>query len=276
MTDALARHAAARRAAGKNAVEGVAVAAIICAAGSSSRMAGTGEVVKKEYRQMPGNSNRLTVLGAVVRAFAVLSEVKLIVIAVPDNPVTGETAARKAIPGVFLAGREPTVCFVRGGKTRRGSVFNALSVLPEKFPEVPNAKNYVLIHDGARPWVSPSFIRHIIAEVKHHPAVIPVMPVTETPKELTLCMGEAFASGRGDPIYVKHHLKRAAVAVAQTPQAFAFPEILDLHRIAAEHQLVTGMEFTDDAEIWGTFHGSVAVIPGDPKNRKITFPGDLA
>ena len=276
MTDALARHAAARRAAGKNAVEGVAVAAIICAAGNSSRMAGSGETVKKEYRRMPGDSNRLTVLGAVVRAFAVLSEVKIIVIAVPDNPVTGEAAARRAIPRVFLAGKDPAVYFVRGGRSRRSSVFNALSVLPGRFPEVPNAKKYVLIHDGARPWVSPSFIRHIISEVKRHPAVIPVMPITETPKELTSWMDEAFSAGRGEAIYVKNHLKRAAVGIAQTPQAFAFPEILDLHRMAAEHQLVTGMEFTDDAEIWGTFHGSVAVIPGDPKNRKITFPGDLA
>jgi len=259
-------------------VEGVAVAAIICAAGNSSRMSGPNGGVKKEYRPLTikatGKASGLTVLGATVRAFAALPEIQTIVIAVPDDPLTGEAAARKAIPPVLLSGKVgPPIHFVAGGKTRRGSVYNALSILHEKFPGKLNARSYVLIHDGARPWVHPSFIRQIIAEVKKHPAVIPVLPLTETPKEMTLALD---GSPGNDPIYVKRHLRRACVGVSQTPQAFAFPEILDLHEMAAKHESLTGMEFTDDAEIWGTFHGSVAVIPGDPKNRKVTFAEDLA
>ncbi|MCL2191617.1 MAG: 2-C-methyl-D-erythritol 4-phosphate cytidylyltransferase [Treponema sp.] len=263
----------------KTAVEGVAVAAIICAAGASSRMAGPDGGLKKEYRPLYGGAApkgnqklaSLTVLGAAVRAFAALPEIQTIVIAVPDDPATGEAAARKAIPPALLSGKiGPPVHFVAGGRTRRLSVFNALSVLPEKFLGRLDARSYVLIHDGARPWVRPSFIRGIIAEVKKHPAVVPVLPLTETPKETTLAL-----DGSG-PIYVKRHLRRACVGISQTPQAFAFPEILDLHEMAAEHERVTGIEFTDDAEIWGTFHGSVAVVPGDPGNRKVTFPGDLA
>jgi len=257
----------------ETAVEGVAVAAIICAAGASSRMSGPNGGIKKEYRLLPGNAAGLTVLGATVRAFAVLPEISLIVIAVPDDPATGEAAARKAIPPVLLDGKGPPVHFVKGDRTRRGSVFNALSMLPEKFLGKLNNRSYVLIHDGARPWVNPYFIRRIIAEVKKHPAVVPLLPLTETPKETTLSMDGSFGK---NPVYVKTHLRRAFVGISQTPQAFAFPEILDLHKLAAEHEKVTGVEFTDDAEIWGTFHGSVAAIPGDPKNRKITFPGDLA
>ena len=253
------------------------MAAIICAAGTSTRMSGTDGGIKKEYRPLTnkatGKAAGLTVLGATVRAFAALSEIQTIVIAVPENPLTGEAEARKAIPAAFLSGKiGPPIHFVAGGKTRRSSVYNALSILPEKFLGKVDARSYVLIHDGARPWVHPAFIRRIIAEVKKHPAVIPILPLTETPKEMTMELDDALGNG---PVYVKRHLRRACVGISQTPQAFAFPEILGLHEMAAEHESLTGLEFTDDAEIWGTFHGSVAVIPGDPKNRKVTFAGDL-
>jgi len=193
---------------------------------------------------------------------------------VPDDPVTGEAAARKAIPPEFLARKVgPPIHFVKGGKTRRISVFNALSILPEKFLGRLDARSYVLIHDGARPWTSPAFIKRIIAEVKKHPAVVPLLPLTETPKETTLTLDGSFGA---EPVYVKQHLRRACVGVSQTPQAFAFPEILEVHKMAAERERVMGIEFTDDAEIWGIFHGLVAAVPGDPANRKITFPSDLS
>jgi len=255
-------------------VEGVAVAAVICAAGRSARMGSGARGGKKEYRLMPGSAGSagITVLGAAVRAFAVLPEVRAIVVAVPDDPSAGEAAARKAIPPALLGGKGPPVRFVKGGRTRRVSVFNALAELPEFFFGLPGARSYALIHDGARPWVNPYFIRRIIAEVKKHPAVVPILPLAETPKETTFSLDGFFGS---DPVYVKRHLKRDFVGISQTPQAFAYPEILDVHALAAEHERVMGVEFTDDAEIWGTFHGSVAAIPGDPKNRKITFPEDL-
>jgi len=80
-------------------------------------------------------------------------------------------------------------------------------------------------------------------------------------------------SANGDnAVFIKTHLKRKNTGVAQTPQAFKFPEILDAHKKAAN---VETEEFTDDAEIWGRFCGQVAVIQGEPENKKITFPEDL-
>jgi 2-C-methyl-D-erythritol 4-phosphate cytidylyltransferase len=76
-------------------------------------------------------------------------------------------------------------------------------------------------------------------------------------------------------LFVKRHLRRASVGTAQTPQGFAFPEILYAHEKAAARELAGGVEYTDDAEVWGEFQGPVAVVPGSPENRKITFPGDL-
>jgi 2-C-methyl-D-erythritol 4-phosphate cytidylyltransferase len=222
--------------------------------------------IKKEYRPLPGSEGGLTVLGAAVSAFAAAGGIGAIVIAVPADLEKGESAARAALPPDLLAGKNsPAVHFVPGGETRRASVFNALSLLGEQ--ERP--PGIVLIHDGARPWVSPSLIRRIINGAKQHHAVIPLVPVMETPKET-----EAPLGGTG-PVFITRHLRRALVGIAQTPQGFAFSKILAAHRQAAAQENPGGFEFTDDAEIWAFFCGRVAAIPGEPENRKITFPGDL-
>jgi len=235
-------------------MEAALAAAVICAAGSSSRMGG----IKKEYQKL---DNAVTVLGSAVSAFAGVSSVEIIVIAVPEN---GESAARDALPPECLSAQRPKVLFVNGGKTRRASVLNALSFLSAYSPR------YVLIHDGARPWVSPRLIEKILEEVKKHGAVIPLLPLTDTPKECD-APWEIQPDGGTPAVFIKNHLKRANTGIAQTPQAFKFPEILRAHEKAALVQ----REFTDDAEIWGMFCGQVAVIPGSPDNRKITFPEDF-
>ena len=226
---------------------------------------------KKEYCPFPALDGSagggLTVLGAAITAFAEIPQVKIIIIAVPDNPKTGEAAARNALPqGLFAGKSSPAVLFVSGGKTRRASVFNALSLLSAR-----DFSGYVLIHDGARPWISPSLIRRLITAVKKYNAVIPFLPVTETPKEIDRPLGEP----RSGPVFIRQHLKRALVGSAQTPQCFAFPEILRAHEKAAKQEKLKRREFTDDAEVWAAFCGPVAAIPGELQNRKITFPEDL-
>jgi 2-C-methyl-D-erythritol 4-phosphate cytidylyltransferase len=225
---------------------------------------------KKEYLPLPGASDSLTVLGGAVSAFVAVPEIKTIVIVVPDEPETGEVAARNALPHEVLDGKaSPTVRFVTGGKTRRASVSNALRALAACAPD------YVLIHDGARPWISSALIERVISGVKQYRAVIPLLPLTETPKETDLPLDGSFGTGNfaAGPVFIKRQLKRAVIGTAQTPQAFAFPEILAAHEKAAAQE--GGGEFTDDAEVWAEFCGPVAVIPGESANRKITFPEDL-
>jgi 2-C-methyl-D-erythritol 4-phosphate cytidylyltransferase len=244
------------------------VAAIICAAGSSRRMnTSAGDGTKKEYCLLPGKSvGNLTILGAAVSAFAAVPEIKIIVITVPADPVNGEIAARKALPPELLTGgKKPAILFVCGGPTRRASVYNALSLLAAYAP------HYVLIHDGARPWVSSSLIQRIIAEVKKYRAVIPLLPLTETPKETDTPLDSADT----DTVLIKRHIKRVFMGAAQTPQGFAFPEILAAHEQAAVQEETLHIEFTDDAEVWASFCGPVAAIPGEGENRKITFLEDL-
>jgi 2-C-methyl-D-erythritol 4-phosphate cytidylyltransferase len=221
---------------------------------------------KKEYLPLPegaggaaaseAGDGRLTVLGAAALAFAGCARIGVIVITVPLDADTGEFAARDALPRSLLLRGSPEIFFVPGGSSRRISVHHALSTLAGSNPD------YVLIHDGARPWVSAALIDRVIDAVMRYDAVLPVTPLSETPKEI-------------DGMFVKRHLKRPAVVLAQTPQAFAFNALLAAHEKAAERELAEAVEYTDDAEVWGEFAGSVAVIDGDKSNRKITFPEDM-
>ena len=247
-----------------------AIAAIITAAGSSSRMAGK----KKEYQSLPSRSKDekpLTVLGAAVSAFASIPEINPIIITVAQGD---ESAARASLPEE-LRFTEPgsdksRILFVTGGPTRRASVHNALSRL-ETYKV-----SHVLIHDGARPWIKKPLIEKIISAAKLYGAAIPALPLTETPKELERGVNAASPAPKdGQAQFVKRHLRRAELCGAQTPQGFKFPEILRAHEKAAEKEKKENAEYTDDAEVWGEFAGKVAVIPGDKENRKITYPEDL-
>ncbi|MDR2782457.1 MAG: 2-C-methyl-D-erythritol 4-phosphate cytidylyltransferase, partial [Treponema sp.] len=145
----------------------------------------------------------------------------------------------------------------------RISVHHALSLLAAYHPD------YVLIHDGARPWIDADLIERTIDAVLTHKAVVPVLPLVETPKEVDNNGGIRSIQT------ITRHLRRAHVVTAQTPQAFAFPGILYAHEKAAARELHDGVDYTDDAEVWGEFCGPVAVIQGSPANKKITFPQDL-
>ena len=228
------------------------VAAVICAAGASRRMEG----VKKEFLPLPGSG--LTVLGSSLSTFALSPRIKYIVITVPHE-LEGET--RDSLPADIIA--EGRVLFAEGGDTRRASVHNALKRLEPYNPA------FVLIHDGARPWVSPELIERVIDTAIKFGAVIPALPLLETPKEL-----EDDMTG-GEPAFIKRHLRRATLCGAQTPQGFKFAEILTAHEKAAGREKNEKIEYTDDAEVWGEFIGKVAVIKGSPQNKKITYPEDI-
>jgi 2-C-methyl-D-erythritol 4-phosphate cytidylyltransferase len=243
------------------------IAAVITAAGSSSRMGG----IKKEYRILPCASpassmsapghRPSTVLGAAAMAFTACKRIGIIVFAIPAG---GEEEARSALPPDFF-NIEKKILFVHGGPTRQSSVYNALSLLKAYKP------SQVLIHDGARPWIKTDLIDKTIDAVLKYGAAIPILPLTETPKEIDFS-----GSGMGT---ITRHLRRRELGIAQTPQGFSFPDILTAHEKAAGQErsgsALPDRVYTDDAEIWGEFIGPVAVIPGDPQNKKITFPEDL-
>lgn len=233
----------------------ISIAAIICAAGSSSRMNG----VKKEYLQMP--EKPFTVLGSSALAFAGSSRISSIVISVPPEDVE---KAKSYLPVQLHS--DQRIEFSGGGKNRRASVFNALLHLQKQKP------THVLVHDGARPWLSLQLIDQVIDSVIKFKAAIPALALIETPKETR---AKKKSSDGAQVLSIKRHLKRANVYTAQTPQGFEYRPLLAAHKKAAKEEAEKKTEYTDDAEIWGSFAGDVKLIPGGTENMKITYLEDL-
>jgi 2-C-methyl-D-erythritol 4-phosphate cytidylyltransferase len=152
-----------------------------------------------------------------------------------------------------LEGTEFTPLFVEGGATRQESVFRALIELAEFTPD------YVLIHDGSRPWVSASLIERVLDGTVKHGACLPVVPVTDALKQIA------------DDGSISDHLDKNHFSSAQTPQGFNFSKILEAHRVARSAR----KDYSDDAEAYHQAIGPVFSTTGEPGNRKITYEFDL-
>ena len=138
--------------------------------------------------------------------------------------------------------------YVIGGKTRQESVNNALSLVDS---------DYVLIHDGARPYFTPILLNRLIAKLKEYDAVIPVWTMTDTIKVVK------------NNIVVKT-LKREELKRIQTPQAFKTRVIKEAHYLAKNNN------YTDDASIVeDTLDTSIYAIDGEYTNIKFTFKEDF-
>lgn len=235
-------------------------AVAIVAAGSSSRM---GELGKKEYLPLNGGS----VLSETALVFL---QTKLFSTVLVVHPKNGLAAAKKAFyknPLVAELSKDLNVIFTPGGDTRQESVFNALKALDKKSPvsqkssQTKKPPRLVLIHDGARPFISQSLVKKTLAAALKYGAAVPALQPVETQKEMD-------SSSK-----IARHLKRSSLAAVQTPQGFLFPEILECHKKAKKEGKT---DFTDDTEIWDNYSDKkTRVIPGEPGNIKITYPKDF-
>ena len=137
---------------------------------------------------------------------------------------------------------------VLGGATRDASVKCGLSKLETSAPD------YVLIHDAARPCLDQKLLSECINAVLIKGAVVPAISLKDT-----LWRGKD---------YVTEILDRNEMFCSQTPQCFSFPLVLSAHSQAT-------MLATDDAQIVKSTGHSVAIIPGNEDNIKITGPEDF-
>ena len=205
------------------------IAVLITAAGRGTRM---GSEVPKQWLALGDRS----VLARSIAAFAGFD--RIVVTVHPDDMdhAIGE-----------LGGR---VTLVAGGATRSDSVRAGLEVLEG------SGITHVLIHDGARPLVSPATIGAVVeALAEGAEAAAPGIAVTD-------------ALWRGTDGVVTGFADRAGLYRAQTPQGFALPVILAAHRAAPEAA-------PDDVELVQRQGLAVRIVPGDEDNLKITWPGDL-
>ena len=143
---------------------------------------------------------------------------------------------------------------VKGGFTRFHSVKNALEFVPDG--------DLVAVHDGVRPLLSIAKIRELFAKAQTVPALIPVMPVTDTLKVLEK-KADGTLAATGEPI------DRSRIFGAQTPQIF--------YSEGLKKAYTQGFDtlFTDDASVAERYQIPLTFIEGERFNIKITTPEDL-
>ncbi len=140
---------------------------------------------------------------------------------------------------------------VAGGDRRQDSVSAGLAAVPEA--------GVVVVHDGARPLVSPQIIRSTIdAVIAGADSAIAAVPVTDTLKRQY-----------GDKVET---VDRSNMWRAQTPQAFR----ADTLRVALARAETEGIAVTDESALIEQFGGKVILVEGDERNLKLTVPNDRA
>ena len=215
-------------------------AAIVLAAGSGKRM---NSKVHKQYLIIQDRP----VLYYSLKAFED-SAVDEIVLVVGKGE---EEFCRKEIVDKY--GISKVKAIVEGGKERYHSVFEGLKQTSDA--------DYVLIHDGARPFVNQDIIRRCMQEVQKYQACVVGMPVKDTIK---------IADEEG---YAKQTPDRKNVWLIQTPQTFSYALIYEAY---GEMLKTEDTAITDDAMVLERIEGKKSkLIEGSYRNIKITTPEDL-
>ena len=131
---------------------------------------------------------------------------------------------------------------VAGGKTRSESVKRALKSV---------TGDIVLIHDGARPFLSQKLIKNCIEDVKKFRSAVCAVKATDT------------------AVYGDKRLDRDLLYLVQTPQGFFTEDIKKAYALAGDG------EYTDDSAVYAEFIAPPVFTEGEPRNKKLTFKSDF-
>jgi 2-C-methyl-D-erythritol 4-phosphate cytidylyltransferase len=216
------------------------VAALIPAAGSGRRV---GRAREKQFLQLGGKP----LLAHTLSRFEMASSVDSIVVIVPPGR---EKFCWQTI--VEPQGFHKVTHITAGAETRQRSVMAGFRSLREDI-------DIVVVHDGARPFVTPALIEAAIAAAVRVGCAIAAIPESDTLKRV---------EGTG---LVKTTLDRQHLWRAQTPQAFQHQILRDALAYARHHQL----DVTDEAALVEALSLPVQIIPASIWNFKITSPDDL-
>jgi 2-C-methyl-D-erythritol 4-phosphate cytidylyltransferase/2-C-methyl-D-erythritol 2,4-cyclodiphosphate synthase len=223
--------------AGRTAVR---TAALIVAAGRGTRAAGP---LPKQYAQLGGTP--------------VLAHSLSLLLGHPDidlGVVVIAEADRSLYEAAVLGAHAKLASPVLGGATRQRSVLNGLRAL------APLAPSQVLIHDAARPFLTPDIVARVLAGLARSPGAIAAEPLADTLKRA------------GPDRHIETTIDRAGLWRAQTPQGFRFEAILQAHEAA----LAAGRDLTDDAAVAEWAGIPVELVEGSEANVKLTTAEDLA
>lgn len=217
------------------------IAAIIVAGGSGKRM---GTTIKKQFIKLQEKE----VLAYTIEAFNTLEEISEIIV------VTGEEDIPKVEREIVEKYRFNKVSkVVAGGKERQDSVYNGLMATDESI-------KYVMIHDGARPFISKAVLKRAIDKTLECKATIVAVPVKDTIKVIDTETGVVEATPAREKLWA-----------VQTPQSFEKQLLMEAYKEANQRNL----QVTDDSMIVEAYGRKVHVVQGEYTNIKITTPDDL-
>lgn len=213
-------------------------AAVVPAAGSSTRMAGRDKILLPLGEQ--------PVLVHTLRALELCPHItEIVVVTRRDLIVPIGQLCRDC-------GFQKVTKVIPGGETRTRSVLNGVG-------EVSKEAELIAIHDGARPLVSQMVLDTVITRAAQCGAAAPAVPVKDTVK-------------RAKNGVVEATLDRSELFAIQTPQVFQ----ADLIRTALTRAVEDGAELTDDCGAVERLGIGVALTQGDYRNLKVTTPEDMA
>ncbi|SAL42109.1 2-C-methyl-D-erythritol 4-phosphate cytidylyltransferase [Caballeronia telluris] len=222
--------------------------ALIPCAGTGSR---SGAPMPKQYQTVGSRP----MLGHTLAAFDACSEFsQTLVVLAPDD---SHFDARRFAGLRFAVQR----C---GGASRQASVFNGLQALAGF-----GAKDddWVLVHDAARPGITPDMIRRLVGELKDDAVGgILALPVADTLKRIE-AEGAAHEEGR-----IARTESRNGLWQAQTPQMFR----LGMLRDAIKRAQQDGHDLTDEASAIEWLGHAPRLVLGSLRNFKVTYPEDFA
>ncbi len=148
---------------------------------------------------------------------------------------------------------------IPGGDERQDSVWEGLCSLPRE-------TDFVLIHDGVRPFPPLDATQRAIEIAREKGAVILAQPPTDTVK-----ITDTAITPDRNHVQIKQTVERSLVWLAQTPQVFSLPLIRNAYEYIRERQI----QVTDEAQALELIKTPVYIVPGSPENLKITHPSDL-
>ncbi|WP_027415305.1 2-C-methyl-D-erythritol 4-phosphate cytidylyltransferase [Aneurinibacillus terranovensis] len=211
------------------------IGVVIAAAGQGKRMGGT---VKKQFIEVEGKAVLLHTLDI----FAGLTEVSETIVVTSAEDIEQTRVLLLPYPGVRV---------ITGGAERQDSVRLGLDALRHS--------DYVLIHDGARPFVSRGTLKKLIRVMKDTGAATLAVPVKDTIKQV------------GEHGVILSTPPRKSLWAVQTPQAFHLSVIREAHERARRD----GFIGTDDASLVERTGKTVFIVEGEYTNIKLTTPEDL-
>ena len=212
---------------------------VIVAAGTGSRM---NMGINKQFIKLEGKE----IIAYTIEKFYNNSNIEDIVVVVKEDE---SEFLKKEILDKY---NFKNVKIAYGGKERQDSVYNGLKLLDEKC-------DVVLIHDGARPFVSDKIIDKSIEEAKEHKAIVVGVPVKDTIKVID-----------NDKNIVDTPNRNVLWAV-QTPQTFDYNILIDAYKDAFKNKFYG----TDDAMLVERIGYKVKMLEGSYNNIKITTQEDL-